>query len=124
VIYVDTNALLSLLLPGRGDDHEIMVEQVRELGGLVVCEAVLVETMWVLEDAYAIERADGANLLRDVLRTEGLVAWDPDLADDALELMGGSPKLSIVDSLLAIRAQRNHGVLTFDRGFARAIERS
>ena len=123
VIYIDTNALLSLLVPGRNADHRAVVERVRELGGMVVCEAVLTETMWVLEGAYGVKRAAAAGLVRDALGTEGLDAWGPELADGALELVGGSPKLSIVDSLLAMRAQQSHGVLTFDRGLAGAIAR-
>jgi predicted nucleic acid-binding protein len=122
VIYIDTNALLSVLIPGRSD-HRAVVEGVRKFGGVAVCESVLAETVWVLEDAYGIERAAGAALIREVLSTEGIDAWDPDLADGALQLASDSPALGIVDCLLAVRARRGHAVLTFDRGLARAIER-
>ena len=123
MIFVDTNALLSVLLPGHGDDHRAVVERARDLGGLVVCEAVLAETLRVLENVYGMGRRDAAVVVRDILGTEGIDAWEPFLADEALRLMAASPKLSIVDSILAVRARLGHAVLTFDRGLAREIER-
>jgi predicted nucleic acid-binding protein len=122
VTYIDTNALLGLLVPDRSDDHRAAVERVRELGDIIVCESVLAETVWVLEDAYGLGRADAAGLIRDALDTEGLRAWDRPLADAALQTMGRSPTLGIVDSLLAVRARQGDAVLTFDRGLARQIE--
>jgi predicted nucleic acid-binding protein len=124
VIYVDTNALVSLLLPGRRQDHQVVADRILDAGAVIVCESVLVETLWVLGRAYGVRRADAAALVRDMLYTEGLDAWDPDLADGALSLMIRSPKLSIVDCLLAMRARRDHAILTFDIDLARVIERA
>jgi predicted nucleic acid-binding protein len=124
VIYIDTNALVSFLLPGRRQDHRVVADRIRDAGTVIVCESVLAETLWVLGRTYGVGRADASTLVRGMLDTEGIDAWDPGLADDALQLMSRSPSLSIVDCLLMVRARRDHVILTFDRDLARAIERS
>lgn len=121
--FVDTNALVSLLLPARGRQHHEAIAYVAENGPLVVSEAVLVEACWVLERAYRLDRADCSRLLREALDSESLISWDPVLVDRALDMMEGLRALSVVDCLLLARSYDGQTVLTFDRRLQRAMER-
>lgn len=118
----DTNVVVSLLLPFRGEQHREAVAYARAHGPLVVGESVLAESCWVFERRYRLKRADVAALLRGALEAEDLMAWDPALVDRALDLMERLPRLSIVDCILAVRTFDGHRVFTFDRRLEKALE--
>lgn len=119
----DTNVVVSLLLPARGEQHREALIYARMHGPLVVGESVLAETCWVLERRYQLRRADVASLLHDALGTEGLMAWNPALAERALALMTRLPHLSIVECLLAVRVVEGSRAFTFDRRLQKSLER-
>lgn len=118
----DTNVVVSLLLPLRGEQHREALAHAREYGPLEVGEAVLAETCWVLERRYRLERMDVAALLHGAFETEDLRAWDPLLVERALALMEHLPRLSIVDCILAVRVLDGDRVFTFDRRLHKALE--
>jgi len=120
----DANSLIAGLVLGRELQHQVAVGAAREQGPLLIGEAVMAEVCWVLQRMYGIARRDVATIVRDSLDGNRFVAWDAELADSALARMHASPRFSFVDCLLLERAVAGESVLTFDRGLARAIERS
>ena len=120
--HLDTNALLAAVVPDRSRERALIVAHAREHGPLIVDESVLVETCWVLESSYKMDRSVVAEILQAVLQTEELIAWDPPVAEQALRLAQQHPRLGIVDCIVAARALDGDVVLTFDRRLARTIE--
>jgi predicted nucleic-acid-binding protein len=120
----DANSLISGLVPGREAQQREAIAAAREQGPLVIGEAVMAEVCWVLQRSYGTPRADVATIVHDSLDGARFVAWDPDLADRALDRMHSSPRFSFVDCLLLERAEAGESVLTFDRDLARAIRRT
>lgn len=118
----DTNVVVSLLLPLRGEQHREAVAYAQSQGPLVVGESVLAESCWVLERRYGMKRAHVAALLHEALESDDLTAWDSALVDCALNLMERLPRLSVVDCILAARAFDGHSVLTFDRRLEKALD--
>jgi predicted nucleic acid-binding protein len=118
----DTNVVVSLLLPLRGEQHREALACARAHGPLAVGEAILAETCWVLERRYRLKRTDVAALLREAFEAEDLTAWDPVLVERALALMERMPRLSIVDCILAVRVSNGDRVFTFDRRLEKALE--
>jgi predicted nucleic acid-binding protein len=121
-IFLDTNALLAVILPQRQDERARTADWLLEHGRLTLAECVLVEACWVLQSVYGYPRRDIARALRLALESEDLMAWDPALADRALALMEHDPRLGIVDCILASRTLDGDIVCTFDRRLNRAIE--
>ena len=118
----DTNVLLAFLLEDRSVEREAVAAWVEAHGPLVIGEAVLVETCWVLGGGANSSREEGARRVRELLASSSFEVWDDDLVSDALELMERHPQLAIVDCLLAARAARGDAVLTFDRRLSRVID--
>ena len=120
-VLADTNIVIRYLI---GDDvvqgaaAVLAASQAASIGvPLLVTEAVLCESVWVLESSYLLAPHDCAEALSEMLSTGGFVAWDSDLADSALRIHAASPWLDIVDCLLASRSEdAGVTVLTFDRG--------
>ena len=120
--YLDTNALLAAILPQRTTERVSAATWAREHGALIVSEAVLAETCWVLESVYEHPRGQVARLLQQALRSEDVTAWDPVLADRSLAIMCHDPRLGIVDCILAARTLDGATACTFDRRLNRTIE--
>jgi predicted nucleic-acid-binding protein len=120
----DANALVAALVPGRDMQRRVGQDMARTNGPLEIGEAVLAEVCWVLERTYRVQRRMVAVLVRDALGSRDFRAWDPELADRALDRMHDSPRFAFVDCLLLERAIAGEPVLTFDLDLARAIERS
>jgi predicted nucleic acid-binding protein len=124
---VDANALTALIDSARTEQYarmrELAAQALANGDRLVVPEAVLVETAWVLRRAYGLTGAATAATLRELLSTPPMTAWDHEVAVSALELMESRPSLSITDCLLAARAARlGAEVVTFDARLALEIE--
>lgn len=119
---VDTNILVSALVPSRREQHLAALALAETDSPYVVCEAVLIETCWVLSASYGVDNSRIAQLLTGVLGSEQLTAWDPQLAERSLRLLATQPDLGIVDCLLLARSLEGDSVLTFDRRLARAIQ--
>ena len=121
---VDTNILVSALVPQRGEQHLAAIALAEIESPYVVCEAVLVETCWVLSASYGADNNRIATLLTGVLSSGQLTTWDPRLVERTLTLLAERPALGIVDCLLCARSLEGDTVLTFDRRLARTIQES
>lgn len=121
---IDTNVLVRFLV----NDDRAQAERVRQLFATAeqrhdvfyVPLLVLLETMWVLESAYQVKRADlietlAELLLMPVLKFEQREAVQAMLDDVA------TTNLDLPDALIAQSAVRMgcEGVLTFDQKAAR-----
>lgn len=118
----DTNAVLAFARHDRARQRAAVAEYADRNGRLVVSESVLAECCWVLLRTYAQPAEDVALQMRELLETSTFDAWDPELAQTALELMARHPRLGFTDCLLAARAQRGDAVYTFDRRLAEVIQ--
>ena len=127
MILLDANSMIALMVDGRTDEANSVLNALREAGEsgeeVIVTESVLVEVCWVMERSYRVLRQEVAQQATDMLSAPPVRAWNPQLAEDALHLMREIPALSLTDSLLVCRAQRDDAaVLTFDRGLRGALE--
>ena len=120
---VDTNVLVRYLV----NDQPQQAQAARELlNGLspeepgFVCREVLLEVVFVLERAYRFPRGEIANVIEELVSTQGLAV---ESADDAVQAashyrQGGAG----FSDLMILAAARRTGALpvrTFDRAFAR-----
>ena len=126
MILADTNAILALVVGDREPENEAVVAVMEAAAlrgeGIVVCEAVLVETCRVLRHTYVLQRDEIAEALEQLLGTRPIEARDQGEASAALALMRRKPVLALTDCLLAIRAARCEAqVLTFDRVLQREL---
>jgi predicted nucleic acid-binding protein len=125
-VYCDTNALVALVVADRTDQRLAVLAAADRLSAqgeaIVVTEAVLVESLWVLMSRYGLSQRHAAASVAELLEAQGVVAWDPDLASESLRLAATHPSLSVVDCLLVVRGQElGAGVLTFDKRLAREV---
>ncbi|TDB39787.1 MAG: type II toxin-antitoxin system VapC family toxin [Actinobacteria bacterium] len=94
--------------------------QVDGTGPILVTEAVVFETLQVLESRYGVSPANGAEAIGSLCGSEDF-AIDP-VALDALKIVAARPVLGFVDGLLIACARRDRApVLTFDRALERAL---
>jgi len=125
-LQLDTNAVVALVVADRQEQREavlLAVERAVSAGDcVVVSEAVLVESFWVLQTRYGLSEPEVADRLRAILSAGGVEPFDARLAETALLVAQRAPALSIVDCLLVARAEA-HGdaVLTFDKRLAREV---
>lgn len=122
----DTNVVLDLLRELGQPDREALdrlAVEAETLGEpLIVCEAVLAESIWALTSAFGMSAPDAASAVRGVLESEGLVPWDRSVAATALGLLAAVPRLDMVDCLLAARSQLDGDeVVTSDRLLQRVV---
>jgi len=123
---VDTNMLVDVVRdPGSRDTAwlgSLAGESAHGGEPLIVTESVFVECLWVLRSALGLQPADAARVLRAILESEGVEAWDAPLAASALNLHERDPRLDIVDCLLVARSQLDGAeVVTADRLLKRTI---
>lgn len=105
--FADANVVLDFcgLAPVRSEralQALQMIEQNRE--AFVVTEGALVEVFWVLEKSYMVSNNHAVAVVDSVLSSSEFKAWDPLIADYALQLKLQVPRLSILDCILASRA--------------------
>lgn len=94
--------------------------QAADTGPILVTEAVVFETLQVLESRYTMSPANGAEAISMLCGCEAF-AIDP-VTLEALEIIAARPSLGFVDGLLIGGARRNRApVLTFDRALGRAL---
>ncbi len=120
MIALDTNILVRLVL--HDDESQaraaerLVVRARRERTPLWISDVVLCELVWVLTRRAGLARADIADALDQLLRTELIVVSDPGVADRALEAYrdgkGDFADYMIREQGLAAGAS---DVVTFDR---------
>ena len=120
---VDTNVLVRYLV----NDLPEQAQAARELlNGLspeepgFVCREVLLEVVFVLERAYRFPRDQIANVIEELVSTEGITV---EAADDIVQAVSRYRQGGVgFADLLVLAAARRAGALpvrTFDRAFAR-----
>jgi len=121
---VDTNVLVRFLVHDDPAQAALVREKFlsaeREGTAFFVPLLVLLETIWVLESAYAIPRSDLLDTLADLLRLPILNFEQREAVQAALTAARSHP-LDLPDALIAESARHNgcSSVLTFDRKAAR-----
>jgi predicted nucleic-acid-binding protein len=85
-----------------------------------ISSVVLVEIVWVMEDAYGVDRVGMASILDRLLQTQTLVVQDSEIAWRALALYRGG-RADFADCLIerTCAAQGCEKVVTFDKDAAR-----
>lgn len=118
---VDTNVLLRWLLGDMPKQAERVDRLITSGATLVVEDAALIETVFVLERVMLLSRASIANAIATVIST---AAFDLDLDRDWWRSVSADylahPKLSVADVYLAHRAAARQAtpLYTFDRKLA------
>jgi len=117
---LDTNILVRVLT----DDDPAQVHAARDLlasdDTFVVPVTVLLETGWVLEAVYELERPVVAGSLRDFLGLPSVEVERPPLIAEALRWYEDG--LDFADAVHLALSQDADRLATFDRAFARDAE--
>lgn len=84
---IDTNVLMRYLVSDDKKQADRAAKAIQAAGdeGLMLCHVVLVETVWVLEDAYELSKSEIIALLDKVFSTAQFAIEDRDIARQALE---------------------------------------
>lgn len=123
MIALDTNVLVRYLVCDDRQQAEaartLLASLTAERPGFV-CREVTVELVWVLERAYGFNRYQIANIVEELVSTEGLVfeAQD-DVARAALRYQNASAGFSDLMISGAARRSGAHPLYTFDKKAAR-----
>ncbi|MEP7300710.1 MAG: type II toxin-antitoxin system VapC family toxin [Caldimonas sp.] len=122
MIGLDTNILVRYLAQDdarqAAQSSRLMESFTPQAPGFVSI-VTLVETIWVLQDAYARSRDDVAALLEALLQTEGLIVQMPDVVWQALRGFASS-RADFADHLIERlgAAAGCTSTLTFDKAAA------
>jgi predicted nucleic-acid-binding protein len=103
---LDTNILLRLLVgdvPKQAEDIEILIEKSDQLD---VSDAVIIETVFVLEKVYGLERSIVRTNINAILSNPKMIC-NGELFRCALDLYEKESKLSIVDCVVLQHARIN-----------------
>jgi predicted nucleic-acid-binding protein len=116
---VDTNVLVRLL--ARDDLRQVKAAEAFVARGAWVSHIVLVETTWVLESAYDLDRRALARAVRMLVNHHDLTVQESDVVAAALSAYEGKANVSFSDCLVLEVARRaGHMPLgTFDRDLAK-----
>lgn len=116
---VDTNVLVRLA--ARDDARQVAAAEAFVSRGAWVSHVVLVETMWVLESAYALDAHAQAKAVDMLLNHRDLTIQDSDVVASALRRFRGKAGVGFSDCLV-LEVARKAGHLpvgTFDRELAK-----
>jgi predicted nucleic-acid-binding protein len=116
---VDTNVLVRLL--ARDDPRQVAAAESFVGRGAWVSQLVLVETVWVLESVYDLDRVAQAKAVAMLLNHRDLTVQDSDVVATALEHFRSKGAVSFSDCLvLEVARKAGHLPLgTFDRDLAK-----
>ena len=116
---IDTNVLVRLIV--RDDAKQLRMAQDFITAGVWVSHVVLVETLWVLESVYEVDRRGIAETVETALDHPDLTIQDAAAVSAALATFRKRPKVDFSDCLiLEIARKAGHQPLgTFDRNLAR-----
>jgi len=112
---VDTNVLVRLLT--RDDAKQATAAEAFVNRGAWVSQLVLVETIWVLESVFDLQRAQLVLAVEMLLNHRDLTLQDPDVVQAALESFRNRSKVGFSDCMvLEVARKAGHCPLgTFDR---------
>jgi predicted nucleic-acid-binding protein len=121
---IDTNVLVRFLV----NDDPVQAEQVRQLfataeqsrDAFYIPLLVLLETIWVLQSAYQVKRADLIETLAELLLMP-VLRFEQREAVQAMLDVAATTNLELPDALIAQSAVQMgcDGILTFDQKAAR-----
>ena len=116
---IDTNVLVRLIV--RDDAKQLRIAQDFINFGVWVSHVVLVETLWVLESVYEIERRGIAETVETVLDHPDLTIQDAVVVSAALATFRRQSKVDFSDCLVLELAQKAGRLPlgTFDRRLAK-----
>ena len=117
---IDTNVLVRLI--ARDHPKQLRVAQDFVGGGAWVSHMVLMETLWVLESVYGIDRAGIAATVEVLVDHRDLTVQDAASVSAALATFRKTRKVSFSDCLIleAARKAAHVPLGTFDRHLAKA----
>ena len=117
---LDTNVLIRYLISDDKKQAQVAEKAIQEVtdanDSLMLCNVVLAETVWVLEDIYQLSKTEILVLLDKVFSTAQFAIEDRDIARQALEDFRNS-KADFADCLIG-RKNRSLGgdkTFTFDQ---------
>jgi predicted nucleic-acid-binding protein len=112
---IDTNVLVRLIT--RDDAKQAASAEAFVSRGAWVSHLVLVETVWVLDSVFELEKAQIPLAVEMLLNHRDLVLQDPDVVQSALASYRKRPKVGFSDCMvLEIARKAGHIPLgTFDR---------
>lgn len=116
---VDTNVLLRLI--ARDDAKQAAAAEVFVSRGAWVSHLVLIETVWVLDSVFNLQRAQIALTVEMLLNHRDLVLQDPDVVQCAVDQFRKFSKVGFSDCMvLEVARKAGHVPLgTFDRHLRR-----
>lgn len=112
---VDTNVLVRLIT--RDDAKQTAAAETFVGRGAWVSHLVLIETVWVLDSVFDLERGQIALAVEMLLNHQDLVLQDPDVVQSAVEHFRKRSKIGFSDCMvLEVARKAGHVPLgTFDR---------
>lgn len=120
MVALDTNILVRFLVQDDAKQakqvHARLKRAEKDKEQLLIPQAVILETIWVLESAYGFDRAEILDGL-EALTQMPIFLFEADTAVEELVLEGRQSTLDLPDLFIALAA-RSHGaenVLTFDK---------
>ena len=119
---VDTNVLVRLLV--RDDPKQLAAAEEFVRAGAWISLLVLMETAWVLDSVYNVERVKLRAAIEMLLDHSDLVVQDADIVAAALTQHGKRPGLDFSDCLiLEVARKAGHVPLgTFDRDLGKLTD--
>jgi len=113
---LDTNCLLRFILGDDPDQTPIITKIINSEENLVVADAALIETVFVLEKVKKITRTTIEKAILVVFGEDNIVC-NRNLFIEVLSIFTNHPKLSFVDCYLDVLARNtgNTPLFTFDR---------
>ena len=120
MLAVDTNVVVRYLT-GDHPEQSTRARALVDTQDVYVCSTVLLETEWVLRDAYKLAAGPLAKALRAFAGLPHVTIEDAPLAAQALDWMEAG--LDFADALHLSKAIGHDGFATFDRRFARKVKR-
>ncbi len=118
-LVADTNVILRILIREDSEQNRIMRKVLEKIdrGELVlhVPNEVIMDTVWVLESYYQLERSLISETLTRLFESDGMVA-DHRMQQALIQF--GSTKIDLVDLYLAYHSNSsNIGLLSWDNDF-------
>ena len=123
VCSLDTNVLLRWILGDNPEQLEIVnkILEAKEIKKIHISNLVLVESVWVMESVYKMDRDQVAEAL-EVILSYPKFSLEKDLLKQIISIYPTKTRLSFVDIMLAVESKINsHSpLLTFDKKLAKS----
>jgi len=119
---LDTNCILRWLLDDIPEQTALVTALVNSGESLVVADAALIETVFVLEKLKKISRETIEKTIMAIIG-KNTIQCNRELFNEVLPIYASHPKLSFADCYLAILAQKTGAapLLTFDKKLANQL---